>query len=137
MRKIKFRGKAIYDGTKHKKGDWLFGDLNHIYSKVYIFDRGNGSVDGTDCYEVDKETVGQFTGLEDKNNKLIFEGDIVKYLEGKTNYVVEFRAGCFLLDCINDDSYSELLGFYNFKRGVANKSSDFEILDSCHDNKKQ
>lgn len=71
MRKILFRGKRL------DNGQWEYGNFNRINDKCYIFPED--APDSFDNYEVDPTTVGQFTGLTDKNGKEIYEGDAVKY----------------------------------------------------------
>lgn len=63
MREIKFRGKRL------DNGEWLYGSLVILNGRYFIFD---------DVNEVDPTTVGEFTGLKDKNGKEIYEGDVIR-----------------------------------------------------------
>ena len=87
MRTIKFRGKSI-DGK-----EWLYGDLVSSADKKRFAILVNNKESYNEC-EVAPETIGQFSGLYDCDGKKIFEGDILKWSNGRM-YVVKFWQGMF------------------------------------------
>lgn len=133
MREIKFRGKDIVTS------EWRYGDLRHRIAccPSIIHDyNNNGKIDYAET-PVHRDSVGQFTGLFDKNGKEIYEGDIVKWIltmpsvgvnGGYEEYETEE------IDVIKWDSGALYLGEY-CAAVFADESEDYaEVLGNIHDN---
>lgn len=143
MREILFRGKSIM------RGDWVYGYLNQhrgnirydcdcepIADGCYYINDWQAKIDngmyGQD-YKVDPDTVGQFTGLTDRNGVKIFEGDIIKhtqvYLHGTVKsigYVKWSTAyACWLAGGYTNGRADMFLGDQSYK---------LEVLGNIYDN---
>ena len=120
MRTIKFRGKS-------SNGEWHYGDLEH--SPIGKFCRIHEYWDNglyKSQYDVDPATIGQFTGLTDKNGKEIYEGDILLYNGNRR--IVEWEYGTFGLS-MHENGFP-FQAFYELPVPIV----DSTVIGNIHDN---
>lgn len=110
-----FRGKAA--------GEWLTGYLLVYGGECQIWhDIENGKWN----YAVDPDTVGECTGLTDRNGKLIFEGDVLA-INGHKEYpvVVRFETGSYSCRSAKDKHYLHRLEY--------SSGNKYEVIGNIHD----
>lgn len=136
MREILFRGKC------KDTGKWCEGQYIHLHKSTYCFKEDYDRHPDNDIHQIVyeimsdwglpnrhfrvdvlPETVGQYTGLTDKNGKKIFEGDVLNCItsdfDGSEKYVYNFK--------ITDITDFEQMGFLDF-------CNEIEIISNIHDN---
>ena len=139
MREILFRGKRT------DNGEWIEGYLNQHRGGV-IFDCCCNAISANDyyindwvakldtdlygcVYKVIPETVGQFTGLTDKNGVKIFEGDIVRYDVNYHDMVISYDVenwDGWLYEDMDDNMQAYSIYEFNLK--------DIAVIGNIHDN---
>lgn len=92
MEEILFRGKSI------KTGEWVYGDL-YATGEIPMIVKDGIASEWDNFIEVDKKTIGQYTGLDDINNNKIFKGDICKFVINHKHYEEISSGQVFYEDC--------------------------------------
>ena len=124
MRTIKFRGKQAFCGAGWKYGN-LCGTTNNATIEEIIQDKENEKIYWTPRTQVIPETIGQFTGLLDKNGKEIYEGDIVEFVNVDLHdCVIVYDNGSFMYRELGEDISLEELRL----------QFTVEIIGNIHDN---
>ena len=118
MREYLFRGKMIANGK------WSEGNL--LVTKQGCCITPDATVLGS-YGAVDPETVGQYTGLTDKNGTKIFEGDIVKYGDTVHNVVFEQRNGTAYFGLVYSTLETLSFGHYQDLKQI-------EVIGNIYDN---
>ena len=121
MRDILFRAKWLYNG------EWVEGCFIEWSDGSCSIEAGRPD---KPTYYIDPETVGQYTGLTDKNGKRIFEGDIVSglsWISRPVSGVVDFKYGAFGVKWLRGkvDEFSEFTSCCNV---------EWVVIGNVHDN---
>lgn len=121
-----------FRGRRYDNGEWIEGWITSQFKKTHdgeLLTRIKSTVFGGGEHLVNTETVGQCTGLKDKNEKLIFEGDIVKDVQSGICYLIKWfpESTCYSLANKNGEmnfGCDELEMFLD----------DLAVIGNIHDN---
>lgn len=117
MREILFRGKF--------GNEWKYGFLS-IEPKGLVIKEPYKN-ESSNLWHIDADTVGQYTGLTDKNGTKIFEGDIVKYGDTVHNVVFEQRNGTAYFGLVYSTLETLSFGYYQDLKQI-------EVIGNIYDN---
>ena len=125
-REVLFRGKQI-STNKFIEGSLVIDELGDYFIFKPIIGKWFNVLQH---FKVDPETVGQFTGMTDKNGTKIFEGDIVRHID----------TTCHVVEVVNSEVYfdTEMLKFrfrYSNELFHCQFNDEFEAIGNIYDNK--
>lgn len=138
MRSIKFRGKIVYANSDGRL-IWIYGSLfqtdtlrNVGKAKIFKTVTYDGTIDNN---EVILGTVGQFTGIVDRNGVEIYEGDIIQTYDSKGKPILH---EVYYLE--NEARFAtKLIGYENLNEGSLSQKwineLGFEVIGNIFDNK--
>ena len=119
----------LFRGKREDNNEWVTGDLMQ-WSDGTIRICVESGVDEKTTVTVIPETVGQCTGLKDKNGKLIYEGDIVK---GLFNFGLEIMSVCTFKDGAFGLTAKQC-GAYHFSAFTSICNVKYEVIGNIRDN---
>lgn len=124
----------LFRGKRTDNGEWVYGSFcmdalelkNGLCGVDGFIRRYDADAGKMQMYEVDRETVGQFSGLTDKNGKKIFEGDVLLVSDTDTA-IVEY-----------DETAAMFMTVFGYAEGdftsLCNQYPDIKIIGNIHDN---
>lgn len=124
--------RGLWRGKRFDNGEWVEGDLSRMSEQLYIAGKDHWK------FAVDPSTLGECTGLRDKNGRLIFEGDILKAIWqhlGNTDTVigiVKYNNAAFFLETDDNYLFFEDNIFSDNCDAIGNIHDNPELLKGAH-----
>ena len=121
MKDIKFRGKQI------DSGEWAYGLPSYdTFGKITEIEIWEDCGETMEFYSIDPSTVGQYTGLQDKDGREVYEGDIVQNIYGDI----------FTVEYYGEHWYGYVLTASDGCVDHLYEYDEYEIIGNVHDNPK-
>lgn len=141
-REIKFRGLGV-----HSK-DWFYGtyhyslddSLHYIVNREkFLLERGRPYLHNAEVNVVDKESIGQYSGLTDKNGKEVYEGDIMaRKKDDFTTGDIQFSHGIFGIEWFRNKRHKDMIGswgqLHNLRRLDDDLIQELIVIGNIYEN---
>lgn len=128
MRNFKFRGKMKV------RDKWIYGDIAHVQGEPCIQTDVSDENKHTIGWNVIPESIGQFTGIVDRNRIEIYEGDIIQTYDSAGNQILH---EVYYLES-EARFATKLIGYKNLNEGSLTQKwineLDFEVIGNIFDN---